>query len=766
MNHKILFLFLFHLLLMRCPAQNPSYSIQAIDNAGNDYLNYDQITLIASQNPDLASFLTFYQGKTGLGVLTGDGTFEASYKLSKKEQSIITIPLGYQRFQSWHYISVEQVDAIGNINNYNGIIAANFNTNTYWGLKTHFPLIDPPPLIISTKKQQLFTSHFWAPGGTAFANKIGIAQINPNTGNCLSSFFFDKMETAYTDSYYPLQIIETSNNNLLILGDRYFSTHKESYLLKIAPDGAILNNANFPVDSINVKSICNDQQNNTYAIGLKNPISNRTAHTAFVSKIDQNMELLWAKEIPLENFLLRNAKISMTDDGNLYLVLFTYEKLNTVIMKMSATGDIIWQKAFHNLIWDVSLEGSSIFLVSSTLDYQGGQPIAGTLILKTNAEGEIEGCASLPSCLYSTETSLQLTKSSWRRFTAQLLPNFEIETSPLSFSSVNYCPNPNLPIPYFTFPDTLCQHSCAAPDSLVNALADYNEWHIQGPGLDTIITDSSFYWCFTTPGNYQIEQTTWLLGCEDSYIQQIEIISDDINLSLGEDRVICDAIPFRLQPNARHHLISYNWQDSSQLAYLDIHSSGNYTLRVSDGYCIDSASVSLILPQATMKQPFFSMALDTTVCIESLPLQLFPQSDYSEDFLFDGTSVLTNNIPVNTPGHHLIGFNYQDCYFEENFNLHTIPCPADIYLPNVFSPNDDGINDYIEALGDNFIPLQIQVFNRWGDLIFQSDTAPFRWDGTYHGKKLSPDVFVLQMKYLNLKTQQQHIFSQDLLLIR
>ena len=78
--------------------------------------------------------------------------------------------------------------------------------------------------------------------------------------------------------------------------------------------------------------------------------------------------------------------------------------------------------------------------------------------------------------------------------------------------------------------------------------------------------------------------------------------------------------------------------------------------------------------------------------------------------------------------------------------------PACLSVPNVFSPNNDGANDYwdLEA-GDPQNPVTIEqmypraiieVFNRWGELMFRSAPGyPVPWDGTYKGRELPLDSY-------------------------
>ena len=73
-----------------------------------------------------------------------------------------------------------------------------------------------------------------------------------------------------------------------------------------------------------------------------------------------------------------------------------------------------------------------------------------------------------------------------------------------------------------------------------------------------------------------------------------------------------------------------------------------------------------------------------------------------------------------------------------------------IVVPTAFSPNDDGINEYyfINDVAGVIIEFKLEIFNRLGQKVFSTNDINIKWDGTYIGEKLSPQVFDF---YLELK---------------
>lgn len=68
-----------------------------------------------------------------------------------------------------------------------------------------------------------------------------------------------------------------------------------------------------------------------------------------------------------------------------------------------------------------------------------------------------------------------------------------------------------------------------------------------------------------------------------------------------------------------------------------------------------------------------------------------------------------------------------------------------LYVPNAFTPNGDGLNDTWGIAGEAVKELNVQVFNRWGQKIFESDNASYRWDGTYNGEKVQQGAYVYKI---------------------
>ena len=71
-----------------------------------------------------------------------------------------------------------------------------------------------------------------------------------------------------------------------------------------------------------------------------------------------------------------------------------------------------------------------------------------------------------------------------------------------------------------------------------------------------------------------------------------------------------------------------------------------------------------------------------------------------------------------------------------------------IYIPNAFTPQDpDGINDVFQVVGQNLEEIEMYIFNRWGELIYEIHHIDGSWDGDYLGEPCQQDVYVWFLKY-------------------
>jgi gliding motility-associated-like protein len=127
--------------------------------------------------------------------------------------------------------------------------------------------------------------------------------------------------------------------------------------------------------------------------------------------------------------------------------------------------------------------------------------------------------------------------------------------------------------------------------------------------------------------------------------------------------------------------------------------------------------------------------------------------------------------PLETTAYTVRATGPEGCTEKTNITVR-VSSNRKIFVPNIFSPNDDGNNDFFYPYaGKNIKQINtFRVFNRWGEMVFESrdfqpDSPNAGWDGRYKGERLSPDVYVWSME-LELRNGIKENYKGDVTLAR
>ncbi|MCW3085242.1 MAG: Spore coat protein CotH [Bacteroidetes bacterium] len=121
---------------------------------------------------------------------------------------------------------------------------------------------------------------------------------------------------------------------------------------------------------------------------------------------------------------------------------------------------------------------------------------------------------------------------------------------------------------------------------------------------------------------------------------------------------------------------------------------------------------------------------------------LLKATPVSGDWTFDHWT-FDNHIPSPNVHSDTVSVTYTQADHVVAVFRKTIP-EVEVGVPTAFSPNDDGNNDVLYILG-NLTDIDFQIYNRWGQAIFETKDVTKGWDGTYNGEKLNPAVFAYHL---------------------
>ena len=198
-------------------------------------------------------------------------------------------------------------------------------------------------------------------------------------------------------------------------------------------------------------------------------------------------------------------------------------------------------------------------------------------------------------------------------------------------------------------------------------------------------------------------------------------------------------------------------------------------LTVSNGFCIDSSSVDLSLPDHTVKADF---TISDTLCLTDSLIVIDNSSSNSNSWNWNFGNGITSNLrqPLGIyfqangrQNQYLVmqvvqnAFNCTDTSTKKVFVLPS--CYIDI--PTGFTPNGDGLNDYLYPLNAfKAQNLSFKVFNRYGQVIYETSDWHQKWDGRLKGELQPSGTYIWTLDYTHKDTGQTFHLKGTTVLIR
>lgn len=210
------------------------------------------------------------------------------------------------------------------------------------------------------------------------------------------------------------------------------------------------------------------------------------------------------------------------------------------------------------------------------------------------------------------------------------------------------------------------------------------------------------------------------------------ILIPDIYLCNNEDTVL--KIPYYYQ--------NITWSDADTSHVKRINNTGKYSYYV-QGICTylsDSFYVTIGSPVV------FDLGENDTICFTN-PIELRGPVGYAYKW---GQGQASQSIMVSSPGVYVLTIkDVYGCTAIDSIEYFGADKSLEMYIPNAFTPDENGLNEYFPA-NTVSIPARLQVYNRWGERVFDSKTAPI-WNGFVGNKPAQEGVYAWIFTYKNCR---------------
>lgn len=246
----------------------------------------------------------------------------------------------------------------------------------------------------------------------------------------------------------------------------------------------------------------------------------------------------------------------------------------------------------------------------------------------------------------------------------------------------------------------------------------------------------------------------------------ITILSPPLVLDITPSQEICpgDSALIEVTASGGFGDYYYEWPHSGETTssvWVKPDQTSSYTVIVMDDcQTFDvraTTEVVVVKPDADFRPVTNPMYIDLPITFQNLT-----QNGHTYEWSFGDGNTSTMVHPNNTytePGDYeimLIATDIKGC-IDTAYRTITIQDEFYLYVPNAFTPDGNRFNNTFKVSSINVIEFQIQIFNRWGELLFESEDKNFEWDGTYNGELVRDGTYVWKIFYRSINDDEETI---------
>lgn len=235
----------------------------------------------------------------------------------------------------------------------------------------------------------------------------------------------------------------------------------------------------------------------------------------------------------------------------------------------------------------------------------------------------------------------------------------------------------------------------------------------------------------------------------------ITVDTNHIKPSIVGDTIVCLGNGTTLIAS---NALTYMWPDSSLgNSYSIVPNADTTIILLTTTHCFsDQTPINIIV----VTPPVTNTSPDTTIAIDN-SVDLYSSGGYSYEWQpFTGLNCNTCDTVTSTPNETITYYvTIKDSLGCESYDTVTVSVEYFPYfLPNGFSPNNDGNNDVLYVRGTGIQSVYLQIFDRYGNLMFETQDQNQGWDGTYQNKPVNTGVYIynVQVFYKDGRTEEKN----------
>lgn len=300
----------------------------------------------------------------------------------------------------------------------------------------------------------------------------------------------------------------------------------------------------------------------------------------------------------------------------------------------------------------------------------------------------------------------------------------------------------------------------------VNGIAPVYNWYF-GNGDQSNVQSPGY--TYTVPGTYEVMLVAQNgIPCTDTAYTTISVDSlPTLNFRIN-DTAVCKGVPMVFTAAyIQSGLNSLNWnfgETGDQIPNINpanhaYEEPGVYTVTVTADYraCEDLTQTALVTVKA---MPLLNLGPDTAICLDGTSYILSDNinaSNPAATWSWSNDGSTTSTLEVKHDGVYTGTVTIDQCSTSDEVYVQK-DCYIDI--PNSFTPNGDGVNDYFlprQLLASGVVGFTMNIFDRWGQKVFETSNANGRgWDGKFNSKEQPLGVYIYDIQVIMKNGRNEH----------
>lgn len=304
------------------------------------------------------------------------------------------------------------------------------------------------------------------------------------------------------------------------------------------------------------------------------------------------------------------------------------------------------------------------------------------------------------------------------------------------------------------------------------------QWTLAGATYSGPLNDSTVQGVkYNTPGTYTATcKVTFSTGKDTTHSFTINAFDGSVKNIPLRDTVICGNVNLTLDAgNQNQPLARYKWAPGGQTTRtITVNSAGTYTVSVYtvDDYsyapgCSGCLACDSASKQANVKAgapASVNLGPDRFICNDN-PITL-DGGPGMVSYKWSPNNETSETITVNIGGTYGVTVVNSDNCSATDFVTFTDSCPMLIFMPDAFTPDDNGLNDILIWKGNmKMKTFSFKVYNRWGQKLFETEDPTAGWNGMYNGKYVFEGVYCYLLDCVDAN-ELRHVLKGSITLMR